>query len=73
MGSLMGTWIRSSTRTLMGNGERGYEAQAMSREGLGGGGGGRGLWGVDREKGYKKGIIIFLFTRAMPGTPASKY
>ena len=23
------------------------------------------------EKGYKKGIIIFLFTRAMPGTSAS--
>ena len=23
------------------------------------------------EKGYKKGIVIFLFTRATPGTPAS--
>ena len=25
----------------------------------------------NREKGYKKGIIIFLFTRATPGTPDS--
>ena len=43
--------------------ENGDEAHAMAREK---GGGNR-----NREKGYKKGIIIYLFTHASPGTPAS--
>ena len=37
------------------------------------GGGGRGDGDRNEEKGYKKGIIIFLLTRALPGTPASRY
>ena len=32
---------------------------------------GVGEKGTDREKEYKKIIIIFLFTCATPGTPAS--
>ena len=44
--------------------EKGDEAQAMSEDkGMGG--------NRNREKGYMKRIIIFLFTGATPGTPAS--
>ena len=45
--------------------EKGDEAQEWQ------GGKGMGGKGTDVEKGYKKRITIFLFTRAMPGTPAS--
>ena len=45
--------------------ELGDKSQAMAR-------GKRCRRNKNGEKGYKKRIIIFLFTRAMPGTLASR-
>ena len=55
MGSLVGTWIGSLTRTFMGKGEHEEEdeAEVMGRK--------KGWGNRNREKGYKKGIIIFFY------------
>ena len=44
--------------------EEGDEAQAMQGE--------KGWGNKNGQKGYKKGIIIFLFTHAMPGPSVSE-
>ena len=61
----IGNSIERSTRPLMGreNREKGGESQEWPGENVRGTG--------TEKKGYKKGIIILLVTRATPSTPAS--